>query len=763
MTFPTTYQTDGVTTDWSFDWPFLDRSDVFVTVNEAARAFTFIDDGTVRCVDSLGNPFAKGLPLVINRATPDLVALAQFKDAANLTAADLNRARLQLLFLIQERSGGMAGAVGTVISNLSNEITTISGALDDIGEIRGVLEADLDRFKGLPDRMTAVENGAQALLEQIQQEIDNRIVGDSTLSQRLDSMDLKVGNLSASVQSDITLLQSGNSILAAQTSKLQAEIDNLAQDDSGQDAEAVAASLITAAIASVKKDSALVQSITTLEAAIADATDSTKKYADALVQTEQEARVSADAGLDGRLGTLDDNVTAMSKQITTVQSSLGDQIAGVSNALSIAQQSLQTEIDAANGKVSANADAITRLQTTLNDSLAGAIQQIQTQITAINGNVTDLESQYTLKVYTQRGDGTPIIAGIGLASTQSDQYVGSEVVLMGDKVLFADPNNLNGDLIPFLESGIVDGAATLVIPSTFVGDKSVPGRVLVDGSIEARTIAANTITGDKLVAGTISTDRLDVGMGVNLLKNSTFVQGLVEWTLGWTSTAGVSASTEAAGVDLNADWTATGLHIPWLHSTANPGTTDINQAYNQLYSSQVAVLASSYYEFSVYAGVSGSNSVDVGINWYDASGAYISNAGFSGAGAAYATSQALPNGHSLTNFVRLGGIAQAPVNAASALLVIRKSFAASGDSWAFLAQPMIAETHSTATRLAPYSPSGLGTLITPAGISTPSLAALSATIGTLRTATSGARMELSDNQLSVYDSNNVRRVLLGIW
>lgn len=285
MTFPTTYQTDGVTTDWSFDWPFLDRSDVFVTVNKAARAFTFIDDGTVRCVDSLGNPFAKGLPLVINRATPDLVSLAHFKDAANLTAADLNRARLQLLFLIQERSGGMAGAIGTVISNLTNEITTISGALDNLGEIQGVLQADLARFQGLPDRVSAVENGAQALLDQIQQEIANRVSGDSTLSQRMDSMDLKVGNLSASVRSEITLLQSGNSILAAQTTKLQAEIDNLAQEGSGQDDEAVAAALITASIASVKADSSLVQSITTLEASITNATDATKKYVDSMVQT----------------------------------------------------------------------------------------------------------------------------------------------------------------------------------------------------------------------------------------------------------------------------------------------------------------------------------------------------------------------------------------------------------------------------------------------------------------------------------------------
>ena len=44
-----------------------------------------------------------------------------------------------------------------------------------------------------------------------------------------------------------------------------------------------------------------------------------------------------------------------------------------------------------------------------------------------------------------------------------------------------------------------------------------------------------------------------------------------------------------------------------------------------------------------------------------------------------------------------------------------------------------------------------------------SLSAICATIGTLRTATSGARLEIKDNLLEVYDSNNVLRVRMGVW
>ncbi len=44
-----------------------------------------------------------------------------------------------------------------------------------------------------------------------------------------------------------------------------------------------------------------------------------------------------------------------------------------------------------------------------------------------------------------------------------------------------------------------------------------------------------------------------------------------------------------------------------------------------------------------------------------------------------------------------------------------------------------------------------------------SLSAITATIGTLRTKTSGARTEIKDNIVEVYDDNNILRVRLGVW
>ena len=53
--------------------------------------------------------------------------------------------------------------------------------------------------------------------------------------------------------------------------------------------------------------------------------------------------------------------------------------------------------------------------------------------------------------------------------------------------------------------------------------------------------------------------------------------------------------------------------------------------------------------------------------------------------------------------------------------------------------------------------------VTAKKLSVDSLSAITATIGTLRTKTSGARIEISDNLICVYDANNVLRVRMGVW
>jgi hypothetical protein len=53
--------------------------------------------------------------------------------------------------------------------------------------------------------------------------------------------------------------------------------------------------------------------------------------------------------------------------------------------------------------------------------------------------------------------------------------------------------------------------------------------------------------------------------------------------------------------------------------------------------------------------------------------------------------------------------------------------------------------------------------ITAAKIGVTQLSAITATIGLLRTATTGARTEINDNLIEIFDASNVRRVRLGVW
>jgi chaperonin cofactor prefoldin len=711
--FPTTYQTDGTTTVFTFDWPYLDRSHVFVTVNDAPRSFSFIDDHTLKIVDLFGNPFPEGLPLKIYRVTPDLVSYAAFKDAANLTADDLNRARLQVLFLVQERSGGIAGYIGQAIQNVTNEIDTISGALDTLAETQGILQAGLGTLEGLNSRIEKIENGAQALQDQINQEIQNRSEADSSLSQRIDSLEVDTANYKAQFNSQITLLSSEQEALAALTQSLSARVDNIdtgGDDDGnpGDDTDDLAASIINSAVASVKQDfslggkiSAVAQQIETLEA---DLNDNVK----AMIQVEQQARVDADE--------------ALATQITTLQSEVGD-------------------------------------------NLSQVVEEIKADITSVDGKVTGLESQWTLKAQVTRADGTVVMGGIGLAATANDDYVGSKLALMADAVLFVDPNTPDGELVPFLESGLVDGSPTLVIPSHNVGDKTLPGRVLVDGSIDARAIAANSITGDRLTAGSITTDKVAVGLGANLLNASEFVDMTgaqpSHWYVGYTGNvppANVAFTRDLAGWALLGGHTAC-LYLTWTNGDANIGSTNCF-----IYSDPIPVVAGSKYEFSAYVGAHRAPA-DIGVFWYDTNQAGIGASGFTGTAGCSLAKDSWFGGPSLPGYFRMGAIGKAPANAAMARLVIRKGahVAPATDSYLFITQPMFAQTTDNATQLSPYTRGGLSTLITPGGITTPSLSALSATIGLLRTAGSGARMELESNQLRVYDANNVLRVRLGVW
>jgi hypothetical protein len=718
----TTYTTDGSQTVFTFDWPYLDRTHVFVMVNEAARPFSWVDDHTLKITTTYGDPFETGLTLKIYRVTPDLVSFAEFQDNSNLTANDLNRARLQVLFLIQERSGGIAGYVGQAIQSVTNDLQSISGALADLDYARGVIEAGLQTLSDLQATITRVDNSAKSLQDQIDAEIKERTDAGATLTQQVNKLSSTVDARITSFQSQVQLLQSSTDILANKQDTLEAKVDSidLTPDDStDDDANDIAASIIMTAVAGVKLDfaqKAQIESYAQDVSAVQAQVEQNWIDAQALVQTEREARVTADTDIAGQ-------ITSLTEQITTLQATVGDNI-------------------------------------------AQAVEDIKTQIDTIDGQVTNLSAQYTLKAMVQRSDGKYVMAGISLAATSNTDYTGSEIIMAADKLLFVDSNAPNGTLKPIFETGVVDGANTFVIPANVVGDETIPGRVLVDGTIEARALAADSVTADKIVAGAITTDKLAVGIGTNLLPYSEFpnVYAGTTQAQGWYMAQASGVTDTAMGYDL-ASWALGGGHTIFLTNTTVYGVSNMDGSkWAQYYSDAIPVIAGTRYEFSAYVGAHRCL-VDIAVIWYDANGAGISSAGYYPAAGCYCLPNAAMGGVALSGYLRIGGFGTAPVNAATARIIIRKTMHQSPDtsSYLFMTHPMLAESTSSASVLSPYSPGGRGTTITADGISTPSLSALSANIGLLRTSTSGARLEIDSSQIRVFDANNVQRLLLGIW
>lgn len=649
----TTYTLDGTQTRFTFDWPYLERSHIMVTVDMAARPFKFIDDHTVEVKSLFGEPLPAGEVLKIFRVTPDLVQYAEFKDAAHLTGDDLNRARLQCLFLIQERSGGISGSVSGAVQLLVNEIETISGALDTLAFSQGVLTAGLQTLESLGSRITVVENAGEAVQAEIANVLDEFRGTSAAINERVEAVESAQNNLRASVTSQIATLAGNDLAFASRVDTVEARIDSIETEDEGdtQEQDTIAAAIIVATIAEAKSHVAQARNLETLTAQYGDVNSQ--------LQTEKTVRASEDSAL--------------------------------------AQQ-------------------ITSLQVEINDNIAQVIEDMETSFEVVNGKVTNLNAQYTLKAQVQRPDGKPIMAGIALAATANNDMTGSEIVMMADRLVFADPNAPEGTLRPMFIAGSVDGSPTFIIPANSMGDRTYPGRLLVDGSIEGRSVSANTITGDKLKAGAITTREIDVNLGTNLLKASSFVDGLSGWSV---SSTLPSVDT---GVDLSG-WTLVGGHTAWLRQTGSSGAGSTTLAAD-LVSDAVPVDPTERYEFSAYTGAHRCK-VDLLLSFWDSNGAFLSEA------LADDSNTTLMGGPRLVDYKRLAGFGSPPSAAAYARLQVRKRPTSAGqpDSYVFLTQPFVAVAKPNQTRPSPWTPSGLGTRITPSGINTPYLSALSALLG----------------------------------
>lgn len=115
-----TYSGNGTQKVFTFPFPYMSSSDIFVFVNGVSVPYTYINGSTVSCSAA---PFA-GSSIQIRRITQKDVLPVDFADGSVLLESDLDTLATYTLYVAQEGS-----ELDTRITNMENTIFGLSGGI----------------------------------------------------------------------------------------------------------------------------------------------------------------------------------------------------------------------------------------------------------------------------------------------------------------------------------------------------------------------------------------------------------------------------------------------------------------------------------------------------------------------------------------------------------------------------------------------------------------------------------------------------------
>lgn len=366
-----------------------------------------------------------------------------------------------------------------------------------------------------------------------------------------------------------------------------------------------------------------------------------------------------------------DGDTALASDITLMGARITN-AEGDIEGQSIITSGLQTSVTQQGDDISALAVSFETLTVQVGDQSAS--------ISEIAQAVIDVDGRFSA-TYTFQMEVGGYVSGI----IANNDGTTSDMVLLFDR--FAIAQNVGGVITYPFVVGTVGGVSAV----------GIDGNLFVDGSVNARS--------------------LNIGAGNNLLPSTTFTDGLTGWSVA-DNLGGVTS-----GVDLSG-WYPIGGHAAWIYQdNADYAGTDHFAEFN---SNAFTAQAGQRYEFSVGTGVHRAVAHAL-LVFKDAGGGVI------GQQDSATDNTDVAGGTSISGYKRIGNFATAPEGTASAQLLVRKGPTLTGeaDSYLFVTEPYVGIANSAQATLSAYSPSGVGVKITPEGIETPSLSAISANFGTV--------------------------------
>lgn len=391
-----------------------------------------------------------------------------------------------------------------------------------------------------------------------------------------------------------------------------------------------------------------------------------------------------------------DEHAALAQQMQTVAA------ATQSNAAAIASEAAaRTSMD------TAIAQQINSTSAAMNGQIASVRQELKADVTWTNGQVNAIGARWTAVV-----DVNGYVGGFGVYNNGSFVEAGFNVdrFWIGKTgVNKRKPFIVDGDTV------YIDDAAIRSLTFSKMRDQSGNFIVGTDGKLKAQyievgAVGTNLLQDAAMMAGNNGTARRD---------------GWVPQGWGFWQSHDVQSKT---GINWpNFDWTPRNSNCFCMEQPNNwYNGTNINTYSQTIHSPRVSVIPGKRYEAHVMIAnhrctgrllIEFRNNSEQGVGW---------------AVADFSNTTEHPGGQSLAGWGHYGCFGVAPANAVTALVYVQKYMTKSGqaNSYLWFTRPFFAEASATQTTFSPWnSGAGMGTRITPGGIETPNLSAITANLG----------------------------------
>ena len=664
----------------------------------------------------------------------DLVAANKLikdnKDKLVLTDADLLAAKTKVTNLETDYNGNKSTVSNTLVSltnkdiTLTADLTKLSSDFDgNKAEVVKDLKALVDKDVALTNSYTSLKSDYDGNKAKISQDITTLSNKDIALTNSITTLESDVEGNKASIISNYNTLSTANTATANKLDGVYAQVN---PDLIGSEIDLIGNDTKKAGVwseqsARIEEDLALAIRSDNLESVINDNTATIKQNFTTLVDkdkalasllTSLESNYNSNkAKIDNELVVLVDKDKALTSSIETLSSEYNTNKASIVQdlkTLSDKDISLTNSITTLTSTVSGNSSAITTNLKTLTDkdkALSDSLVLLQSDYDGNKASVSD-------KLTTLTDKDTSL--SNSLTALDSD-YKGNKTAIRNELTAVSNKTNSTASSLLTLESEVEGNTASIIANYKTLSDK-------------------DTATATKLDGVYAQVNPLLMGDSEALVGNDTKFSGV------WSEQSARIEEDLALSIrtdNLVSEFNKNNATIQTQFRTYADKDTSLAEQINTVQSIANGNKSSIQTQTTAINGLSAQWSVKLDVNGYVSGIGQYNN----------------------------GTTSQFAVNASQFYIADPTSKTASTP---FQVLTTATEVNGVVVPIGTYITDGYikNASIGLAKINTASitnLSALSANIGHFKSAATGARLEIKDSLLSVYDANNKLRVRLGIW